>query len=346
MKVDEIDTLLSKLTQATGVGYHGNIAQVVVDELHSFGIQATVGHDRSVIGELVNNKTPRVMLACHIDEIGFLVSGIDEAGRLRMSPIGGADPRILPGQEVVVHGRETLRGYIGAKPPHLLTEDERKKVIPVEDLFVDTGLPGESVRQQVTLGDYITFASDYQKLAGHMRRAKSLDNRVSVACGLLVMRELTQSVPPCDVYFVATSQEEFSGLGARIHSYRLPVDHAIVVDVTHGEHPALKEHEYFPLGKGPTIARGATVPEKLFSLMEEAAQEIDIQYQIEAFPRYSGTDAETIAFNREGIATCVLGIPLRYMHTPVEIASLKDVEQTARLIIHFLKRLADNSHSA
>lgn len=337
----DLDTLLLKLTQATGVGYGGDIAHVVVAELRSYGIKASIEQDRSVVGELLSGRNPRVMIACHIDEIGFLVSSVDEAGRLRISPVGGSDDRILPGQEVVVHGRQTMRGYIGAKPPHLLTQDERKKILPLEKLFVDTGLPSAFVHENVEIGDYITFANTYQKLAGDLRSAKSLDNRASVACGLLVMHELAQSTPPCDVYFVATSQEEFSGLGARIHSYRLPVDRAVVIDVTHGEHPALKEHEYFPLGKGPAIGRGATIPEKLSAIMVESAKAIEIPYQIEALPKHTGTDAEAIAFNREGIATSLISIPLRYMHSPVEVVNLKDIERSARLVIHFLSQLAD-----
>jgi len=141
------------------------------------------------------------------------------------------------------------------------------------------------------------------------------------------------------VHFVATSQEEYTGLGARIHAFRLPVEYAVIVDVSHAEHPDLKEHECFPLGNGPTITRGATVPAKLSDLLIQTAKELEISYQLQPVPSRTGTDADDIAFSREGVASCIVGIPLRYMHTPVEVVSLKDIERAARLITHFIKRL-------
>jgi endoglucanase len=341
--MDHLDQLLKKLTLATGVGYAGNAADVVREELCSYGIDARIEQDGSVYGCLTGAQDFGVMLACHIDEIGFMVSSVDDSGRIGLSGIGGVDVRILPGQEVVIHGKENVRGYIGAKPPHLLTAEERKQVLPLEKLFVDTGLTPAAVKKAVAIGDCISFLGSYTTLQGDLRSVKAIDNRASVACGLMVMRELSGAERPCHVHFIATSQEEYTGLGARIHSYALPVRYAVVVDVTFGEYPDLKEHEYFPLNSGPVLGRGATIPETLYDILIAAAKEIEIPYQIEALPTYTGTDADAIAFNREGIPTCLVGIPVRYMHTPIEVVSLKDIQRAHRLIVNFLRHLTQQT---
>ncbi|MEO0189932.1 MAG: M20/M25/M40 family metallo-hydrolase, partial [candidate division WOR-3 bacterium] len=243
-------------------------------------------------------------------------------------------------QEVIILGSREIKGYIGIKPPHLMSKEEKEKVLPIDKLFIDTGLKPKVVKKLVHIGDVVAFLGKYCKLQNDLRSAKSLDNRASVACSLAIIDELIKLGPPCNIHFVATSQEEFTGLGARIFSYKLPLNYAVVIDVTHGEHPELREEECFPLNKGPVIVRGPTIPQRLFRLLIETAKELEIPYQVEPAPTWTGTDAEAIAFNKEGIPTCVLGIPLRYMHTPVEVVSLKDIERTARLVVNFIKKIA------
>jgi putative aminopeptidase FrvX len=334
-----LDRLLQELTQATGIGYGGSVRDVVAAQLRSYGMQAHIQDDGSVIGHAHGNGTAGVMIACHLDEVGFMVSRIDEAGRISFSQVGGVDGRILPGQEVVVHGKRDLRGYIGAKPPHLMSPDERKQIIPPDQLFIDCGLSAGDINKQVTIGDYVTFNTTYHRLKDDYRSAKSLDNRASVACGLLAMKELAATEHILDVYIAATSQEEFSGLGARIHSYRLPITYAVVIDVTFGQHHGSSETEYYALDKGPTIGRGATIPEKIYNMFIRAAKELEIPYQIEALVADTGTDAESIAFNKEGIPTGLVSIPVRYLHTPVEVVCLKDIERATRLVVQFIKVL-------
>jgi endoglucanase len=333
------DELLQALTENAGVGYSGNVAEVVKHELERNGVPASIEKDRSVHAFLPGAGETSVMLACHLDEIGFLVSGIDSRGFLKLSPVGGCDVRLLPGQEVSIMSRENIRGYVGIKPPHLMTAEERKKVMPIDMLFVDTGLSAKKIRSLVKIGDAVSFRGKYRRLGGDLRSAKSLDNRASVACGMMAMFELSRSGSYCGVHFVATSQEEFSGLGARIHSFRLPVNYAVVLDVTHGDHPELKEEDAFPLNKGPVIGRGGTISQRLYKLLVKSAMDLGITYQIEAMPAGTGTDADAIAFNREGIPTCVVSVPLRYMHTPVEVVSLKDLENTLKLVVQFMRDL-------
>jgi putative aminopeptidase FrvX len=337
--MEYLDQLLERLTRADGIGYAGTANETVCAELRSHGIEARIEKDGSVLGYITRPGGVGVMLACHLDEVGFMVSSIDDQGRIRCSAVGGVDPRILPGQEVMILGRKRLYGYIGAKPPHLLNPEERNKVLSLQKLFIDTGLNANKVKKYVRIGDVVSFLDQYRKLPGQLRSAKSLDNRAGVACGIMVLKELKRLEHNCDLYFIATSQEEYTGLGAKVQSYKLPIKYAIVVDVTFAEHPDLKDHEYLPLDSGPAIGRGATIPENLFRRLTATAQANEIPFQVEALPTGTGTDADTIAFNREGIPTCVIGIPLRYMHTPVEIVSLKDIDRTARLIIEFLKTM-------
>lgn len=335
--MDYLDRLLEKLTHAIGVGYGGDVSAVIHQCLGAAHIPAVIEKDGSVVAQLKGRGKSGVMLACHADEIGYMVSRIDGEGRIFISEIGGADVRILPGQEVIVTGKRKLTGYIAAKPPHLLSKEDREKAPRLEDLFVDTGLEPSAVMKDVRVGDYVTFDGQYGKLPGNLRVVKALDNRASVACGILVLKKLARKKCNMDVHFVATSQEEYTGLGAKIHAYRLPIEYGVVIDVTHAEHPDLKEYEYSPLNSGPTILRGATIPPGLFERLTKTAKKFKIPYRVEAVASVTGTDAEDIAFNRDGIPTCVLNIPLRYMHTPIEVVSLKDIERTAALVAHFIR---------
>jgi endoglucanase len=341
--MEYLDRLLEKLTLAIGVGYGGDVSGVIVEALQALNIDAVIEKDGSISAHLAGSGEKSIMLACHIDEIGYMVSRIDDSGRIFFSEIGGVDVRILPGQEVVVLGEKKYHGYVGFKPPHLLSKEESTRVLPLEEMFIDVGLKPAVVKQNIHMGDYIAFAGKYGKLRDDLRTVKSLDNRASVACGILVLKNLAKTAHSLSVDFVATSQEEYTGLGARTHAFKLPLDYAVVVDVSHAEHPDLKEHEYFPLNSGPSIVRGATVPTKLYELLVDTAKALDIPYQIQPIPSRTGTDADDIAFNREGIPSCIVGIPLRYMHTPVEIVSLKDIERAARLITNFIGRLGELS---
>lgn len=334
-----LDSLLERLTLANGVGYAGNVRDVVFRELRKFRLKSKIERDGSVHAVLSGTGKMSVLLACHIDEIGFMVSSIDDQGRIYFSEIGGADVRILPGQEVTILAKEPVKGYIGAKPPHLVTKKEAHKVLSIEKLFIDVGIAPATLKKIVKIGDCISFTGKYRKLQGNLRTAKSLDNRAGVACAILALKKLSRLKHSATVHFIATSQEEYTGLGATIHSYKLPINCAIVVDVTFAEHPDLKDYEYLPLDKGPAIGRGATIPEKLFQLLVKIAKRTKIAYQVEALPTYTGTDADAIAFNREGIPTCVISIPLRYMHTPVEVVSLKDIEKAAQLVVNFVREL-------
>jgi len=285
---------------------------------------------------------PRLMLAAHMDAIGLMVTR-REGEFLRVANIGGIDPRVLPGQLVTVHGRQDLPAVVVAPPPFLLPKAKRDNVTPLAELLVDTGLPAERLAQLAHTGDLVSFAQPPVELLNEQLAAKSLDNRASVAA-LTVCLEALQGRPLVwDVYAVATVQEEVGLRGAGTSAYSLQPDLAVAVDVTYGSDAATREfaHRTFPLGGGPALGLGPNIHAGLFAAFKACAARAEIPYTIEAMPGHSGTDAFAIQVARAGIPTMVLSIPVRNMHTPVEVVALKDIARTGRLLAEFAASLDD-----
>lgn len=281
---------------------------------------------------------PKIMLAAHMDTIGLMVSSI--VGEfLRVTEVGGLDERVLPGQLVIVHGRQDLPGVIVQPPAHLLPESARSGPIALKYLLVDTGLPERELRQLVRIGDMVSFAQAPMELSGETLAGRYLDNRASAAALTLTLQELQGRTHAWDVWAVATVQEEETFGGARTSAFAIRPDLAVAVDVTHAKGPGSVEHKSFPLGKGPTIGWGPNIHPALYKSFKELAEQLEIPHQIEVMPRHSGTDAFAIQVVAEGIPSMVISIPLRYMHTPVEVVALKDIQRAAHLLSEFIVRL-------
>ncbi|QQE81271.1 M20/M25/M40 family metallo-hydrolase [Alicyclobacillus sp. SO9] len=295
-----------------------------------------MGNLTAVVTGTGEGPRPRIMLAAHMDEIALVVSKIDKGGFLRVVQTGGFDPRTLVGQEVVVHGRMTLHGIIGSKPPHLTSPEERKKAAPLEDLYIDTAMPEDRVRDQVRVGDRITVYREPMDLLNHRISGKSLDNRTSVAILLECLRQLKQMRHTADVYAVATVQEEVHMRGAQTAAYAINPDIGIAVDVTFADMPGQDADESFKIGQGPAITMGPNIHKKVFQRLTETAKEHGIRYQIELSQGPTGTDANKIQITRDGVATGLLGIPIRYMHTSVETGSYEDIVESSRLLAHYI----------
>jgi len=276
------------------------------------------------------------MLAAHMDEIGLMVKDIEKGGFIRFTNIGGVDQRILPAQEVWVHGKETLFGVIGAKPPHLQESGETIKAVPMEDMAIDVGLPEEEVRKLVSVGDLITFKSPLISMQGEIVNGKSLDDRASVVLLYQTMKELDRLKFNGEIYFVATVQEEVGTRGAIISTYRLNPDIGIAIDVTHADTPDASREDTFPIDKGPVIAIGPNLHPRLTQKLMDVADENNIEYQVEVEPGPTGTDARSIQISRSGVPTVLLGLPLRYMHTTVESISMNTIKKAARLLALFI----------
>jgi endoglucanase len=299
------------------------------------------------VAAILNPDAPmRIMLAGHIDEIGFIVHYISDEGMLYFKPMGGHDSVIPVGQRVWVHGRERLAGIIGRKAIHLLEEEERKKKPEMKDLWIDVGAASRAeVEGIVRLGDVVTFQYEFQMLMGDRATARGFDNKMGafvVAEALRLLKEEGGLDPQVGVYAVATVQEEIGLRGARTASFSVDAQTGLAVDVNHAvDYPGVSKARYgqLDIGKGPSVTRGPNVNHVTFDLIAQAAAEDGIPIQISVSPAGTGTDANAMQLNKGGMATGLLGVALRYMHTPCEVLSLKDVEACARLMAAYCRRV-------
>lgn len=285
----------------------------------------------------------RIMVTAHMDEIGLMVKSIDDKGFVKFTNIGGIDAKILPAQEVVIHGKRDIYGIIGAKPPHLLKPEEVGRAVKMEDMCIDTGLSTDEIRKNVSVGDVITFKVEPLSIKNNKFSSKCLDNRAGVAALLDIMENLTMLNHKSDVYFAATVQEEVGLRGAYIAAYNVYPDMAIVIDVCHGDIPDASKDEIFPLGKGPAIAIGPNLHRGLANRMIKLAKDENIPYQIDVEPGNTGTEAWAIQVSKAGIPTLLVSIPLRYMHTTIETLCMDDIKYTGRLISRFISIIEDGT---
>lgn len=281
----------------------------------------------------------------HIDEIGLHVTYIDDDGFLRFDQVGGWDPVILIGQRVVLATRSgPVLGVIGRKPIHLLKEEDRKKYPELKDLHIDIGAKdAEEANARVRIGDTAVIDSAPIELPGGRIVSRSLDNRIGCYVAAEAARLVAESGgAPGDFLAMAVVQEEITFAGARTSAFAHEPDVAIAIDVTHAtDQPGVELGELarHTLGSGPVIARGITLHPRVFELLHDAAEAEGIPFTIESAGRSTGTDADAITVTRTGVPTGVVSVPLRYMHSPVELAVVADIEATARLVAAFARRL-------
>lgn len=341
--MDRTVQLLKRLSESEGIsGFEERIGGVVGEELGHTGAAVETDPLGNRIAYLRGSEGKRsLLLTAHADEVGLIVTDVEPGGLVRFSASGGIDARVLPGQEVIVHGERRLPGVIGSKPPHLQLAEEREVVVPVEDLFIDIGISGRTARRQVRVGDPITLARRFAELGGGLCMSKAFDDRASLAALILAVEELARSDHRWDIYAVAAVQEETTHLGAIASAYRINPEIAIVLDATYGDMPGLDEYETYRLGGGPTLGIGPGYHARLRSRLLEAAAKEQIPCQDEWEPRPRGTDAAPIQLTRDGIPTALVSIPVRYMHTPGEVVATADVERAARLLVRFSLELED-----
>jgi endoglucanase len=273
-----------------------------------------------------------------MDAIGLMVTQVVD-GLLRVTSVGGIDARVLPGTQVTVHGKRHLPGVVAMPSPRLLPPSVGDGPIPLDQVWIDVGLLPRQVAANVQIGDLVSFATAPFDLSGDALTGHSLDNRTSVAALTLCLQELQTKSHSWDVWAVATSQEEVGLAGAASSGYQLAPSIAIAVDVTYGKGPGANDWSTHPLGGGPSLGLGPNVHPRLHDKIKKIAEKLEIPHDVDPMPQHSGTDAIALQVSREGIPTMVLGIPLRYMHTPVEMVLMKDVRRTGRLLAEFIVSL-------
>jgi endoglucanase len=285
---------------------------------------------------------PSILFAAHMDAIGLMVSGFRD-DFIRVTAVGGVDPRVLPGTMVTVHGKKALPGVIHQLPRPLLPPSTSKKTVEMQHLLVDVGLEEEALRDLVRIGNLVSFRQEPFFLGEEVIAGPALDNRASVAATTLLLNALQSNTPVWDVWVVATSQEEENMSGAMTSAYAIQPDLAVAVDVTFASGPGAPEHKSYPLGEGIPLGWGPSVHPALYRAFEEVAEEEDMSVTMEPLPARSVTDADVLQISAAGIPTMLLSIPLRYMHTPVEMVSVRDVRGVARLMGAFIARLEPDS---
>ncbi len=339
------ETLRRLLTAAGPSGYEQAPAAVFREAASAFA-EVTYDSVGSSVARVPGTGGGRsVAVVDHIDEIGLIVHHIDDDGFLWFTGVGGWDPIVLVGQRVDIATRDgVVPGVVGKRPIHLMKDEDRKKVPELKHLHIDIGADsGETARAMVRIGDVAVIAGEPVEFPGGRYVSRSMDNRIGCFVALEAARLVAEAGgAPGDVYAVAAAQEEITFGGSRTTAYALRPDVAIAVDVTFAtDQPGLSEQELgkHRFGSGPVITRGSTLDPLVFELLYETAEAEGIPFTVDASARGTGTDADALHISRAGIPSSVVSVPLRYMHSPVEMVQLSDVEATARLIAAFAMKL-------
>lgn len=288
----------------------------------------------------------KIMIVGHADEIGFIVSYIDESGFVYVITLGGFDVNLLPGLRVDIHhDKQIVRGIIGKKPIHMMRGSDDNPKLKIEDLWIDIGAKDkQDALSKVAIGDIITYSSQIEQLSDDLIVSKATDNKVGVYVAAAVMQELAKKKIKANYYAVASVGEETTMKGAGTSAYLIQPDIAIAVDVTFTSDIPGADKRVFGevgLGKGPTLTLGAALHPAVNDKLIELAKKHDIPLQIEISPSRTGTDADAIHALRTGTATAVIGIPNRYMHSPNEVISLGDLDKAVSLLTEFVKSIDD-----
>jgi endoglucanase len=346
MQQDSFDFLKRLVDTPSPSGYEQRAQGVFREQVIGYATDIRTDVLGNVYAAVNPGGSPRIMLAGHADEIGFQIRYINDDGMLYFGSIGGHDAVVTVGQRVEVHTvNGPILGVLGRKAIHLLDAEERNKVPKLDDLWIDIGAKDKAdAKSVVAIGDCVTYEHTLQHLRGNLCVGRSFDDKMGVFVVAEALRLLARKSLKAAVIGVSTVQEEVGLRGANTSAYGLDPQIGIATDVGHAtDYPDgdKKKIGDIKLGGGPEITRGANINPAVFKLLEKTAKELGIPYQIQAAPGGTGTDANVIQLNRAGVATGLISVPLRYMHTPNEIINLDDIENAARLIAGFCELVTE-----
>ena len=341
MRKESLDFLKKLMDTISPSGFEEEAMRTWEDRAKMFADEVKPDVLGNSIAVLNKSGSPKIMLAGHIDEIGFMVKYINKEGYIYFSTIGGVDLHLVPGQRVWIKSKkDKVLGVIGKKPIHLLEEEEKKKVAKIEELWIDIGAKDErQARSIISVGDPIVPAVGLEILNNDIMVGRGFDDKAGAFVISETLKILSQKRPKASLYGVATVQEEIGLRGARTSAYGISPDIGIAVDVTFAtDFPSMDKKKVgdIKIGKGPVIARGPNINPKIFDFLVEVAEKEKIPYQIEGISKATGTDANIIQLTKTGVATGLVSIPNRYMHTQVELISFKDLENTSKLLSAFV----------
>ncbi|MCE8422411.1 MAG: M42 family metallopeptidase [Candidatus Methanoperedens sp.] len=336
----DLKSLLEKLSNAHGVsGYEGNISKIIEEEVRPYVDEISMDKMGNLIATK-NGGSPSVMLAAHMDEIGLMIKYVDEKGFARFTKTGGWFDQTLLNQRMILHTENgPMYGVLGSKPPHVIKEEDKKKIVTADDMFIDFGATSKEDADKIGVkaGTPVTSDCEFKVLGNDRVTGKAFDNRAGCVMLIDALRQMKDV--KATVHAVFTVQEEVGLKGARTSAFRLTPDVALATDVTiTGDHPGIdKKDSAIEMGKGPSVTvsdadgRGIIVPDSVLKWLKEAAESRNIPYQLEVGSGGT-TDASSIHLTKEGIPTGVISMPTRYIHTPVSVLSMSDLEKSAELI--------------
>jgi len=338
----ELKDKVKLLTNAYGVsGDEFRVSKIAADLLRPYVDRVEIDEFGNVSGYKSCGipGAPKLMLDAHIDQIGFLVTDVTDEGFLRFMGMG-VDQRMLLGSELTVmtqkHGN--ILGIVAAIPPHLQKPGDNTKSVPISEMVVDIGMTGEQAKKVVHVGDYMTFHNETMELLGGAVCGRAMDDRACF-CGILHALELLQGKPlAVDIIALASTKEEVGGLGAEARAWRELPEYAIAIDVCHAiTADATPDQTTHELGKGPVISIGSNSRPNFAKRVMEVARAKEIPYQCAAVPAQSGTNAWDMQLAQNGVCTLVISLPLKYMHSPVEVLRMNDLENTGKLLAEFVQ---------
>lgn len=341
-----IKDLLFSLSESTCITGRGKAADVIFNESKKIADNVRRDNLGNVVAEVKKREEgkPNILLEAHMDEIGFIVTTIDEDGFLHIDKVGGPDLRILLGHDVIVHANEEIFGVVCCRPPHLSTGEDRKVTPKLEDIAVDIGYTHDEAVNKVKPGDFITFRREPAELMNGLITGKSLDNRAGCAAVLRSIEILKDKNLDCGLTAAFTLHEELGGQGAATAAYTVNPTHAIVVDVGFGFTPDTPRERCGDLKKGAMIGIAPILSREITDIMFEEAKKKNLPYQPDIMSNSTGTNADTITITRGGVKTGLVSIPLRYMHTSAETIAAEDVETVAEVLAAAVERIGGGSN--
>lgn len=330
------DSVLKQLSECSGVsGDEKSVSSVAMKLLSKYA-----DTEKDCMGNIIGctgQGEKHILIDAHIDEIGLIVTFIDDDGFVHVAPCGGVDRRVLADSEVIINGTEPVPGIICCQPPHLSSSSDYEKCPEISDIIIDTGFSKEILLSKITLGCTVSFKKPFRKLLSTRVSGKSLDNRAGIAALLRCAELISKEELSCKVTFLLSTQEETGERGARTASFSCYPDEAVIVDVSFNSTPGCPHPERLAkIGGGPMIGIAPSLSRDVSNALISLAKVNRIQYQLEVMGGTTGTNADVFGVSRSGVKTGLLSIPLSYMHTPVEIVDTNDIENTAWLLAAYI----------
>lgn len=329
----DIKRILHDLTRATGIGNIREATEKAAEYLSGF-CEISYTDNLGITAKIKGERDYTLAIEAHIDQIGFIVTDIDDMGFLTVSSCGGIDLRMLPSRPVVIHGKREVYGVFCSTPPHLSPEDVVYDKI--SDLKIDSCL-GDKAKEIISVGDYVTFATGMTELAGDKICAPSLDDRAGVCVLIELASRFYKNRPPVNLVFCLSDMEEIGLRGAKTSTFSISPDEAIAIDVSFGDGPNIPSADCGSLGKGAMIGISPVTDCGITDRLIKIAKEQDIPHQLEVMGKSTGTDADVISITKSGVKTGLVSIPLRNMHSDCEIVEISDIISVCDLLEHYIK---------